>query len=289
MKGKMQNTLKVLVNGKPIKVYAHGNRLFVEGRPGQEYSLEVKNNYASRKLVSVSVDSINVVDGQTGSKQGYVLAGYSSYEIKGFRQSNSEIASFKFAPKRKSYASKSEATNFSTQDCGVIGLVLFNEREKPQSVQPLNVQHHHYHYEYQQPQWWYPGYGQWNNTSQCSGGNITMDSSASSLDLGNIRNTNLSDGSSSYLMNCSSDGARGMSATACNFVSGPFSLGTEWGDTKDDYVTNTEFDIGSTLEAIEIFYGTREDLINLGVDISKETKISFPQAWPNGFCKPPRN
>ena len=116
-----------------------------------------------------------------------------------------------------------------------------------------------------------------------------MDSSASSLDLGNIRNTNLSDGSSSYLMNCSSDGARGMSATACNFVSGPFSLGTEWGDTKDDYVTNTEFDIGSTLEAIEIFYGTREDLINLGVDISKETKISFPQAWPNGFCKPPRN
>ena len=263
----MQNTIEILVGGKPIRQYAHNNRIYVIGIPGQEYSVKVRNHHASRKLVSVTVDSINVVDGEVGSKQGYVLAGYSNYDIKGFRTSNSEVASFKFAPKHKSYAAKTDATNFSTQDCGVIGLVVFDEKEKPLPVfPPLNVEYH-YHYP-DQPIWWFPGYGTytttWSDNSHC---NTTI---PHSIERGPVEACNST------------------STSALENNAKPFDLGTAWGEAKYDYVTNTEFETGPVTETVDIFYASRESLLAMGVDLDKSTAVNFPRSFPNGFCKPPK-
>jgi hypothetical protein len=119
--------------GEAARVWRHAGRLHVAGQTGARYSLRVTNNTPGRLLVVMSVDGVNVLTGETAGygQSGYVFRPYESYEVTGWRKSDSEVAAFTFAPLSRSYAARTGRP----RDVGVIGVAAFNERV----VRPLAV------------------------------------------------------------------------------------------------------------------------------------------------------
>jgi hypothetical protein len=113
-------------SGQPLRVWRHKGRAYVAGQPGVRYGLRVSNNTGGRVLVVMSVDGVNVVTGETAGygQSGYVFDPYESYEVDGWRKSDTEVAAFTFAPLPKSYAARTGRPG----DVGVIGIAVFRER-----------------------------------------------------------------------------------------------------------------------------------------------------------------
>jgi hypothetical protein len=122
--------------GQPMRVWRHDGRLFVAGQPGARYSLRVTNHTGGRVLVVMSVDGVNILTGETASygQRGYVFDAYQSYDVSGWRKSDTEVAAFTFAPLPQSYAARTGRPG----DVGVIGLAAFRERfVAPVAVAPV--------------------------------------------------------------------------------------------------------------------------------------------------------
>lgn len=260
----------ILVNGKPVRQYAHNSRVFIESKHWTEYTIRIKNNHWLRRLVIVSVDGINVLDGQAGggSKNGYVINGYSSLEVKGFRTSNEVVHPFQFNRKDRSYAANSDATGGDTTNCGVIGVEVYAEYEKPVMYNLTAV-----------PNWTITTWG-----STGRGSTYVPTYTCNSLGAG----------SHEGLM---------LGATSCNFMNSSlpvadcapierkrgFDMGTEFSEREvEDRVHEVEFEIGAKLTSFSIYYASREALIDMGVPVIRTTQISFPEPFPTKFCKPPR-
>lgn len=115
--------------GERLQTYRHGGKLYVAGKPGDRYALELRNRTGERLLTVVSVDGVNVVSGETASasQRGYVLAPGGSTEIAGWRKSTQDVAAFYFAALPDSYAAR---TNRPT-NVGVIGIAAFREYREP--------------------------------------------------------------------------------------------------------------------------------------------------------------
>ena len=126
-----------------IKEYGLDGRTFIEGREGKPFSILFKNNTPQRVLAVPSVDGISALDGNPATEQsrGYIVAGYSSIEIKGWRTSLENVAQFVFEKKSGSYAAKGEVANDSS--CGVIAVKVFDEFRRP-PVKTVVQQHHHH-------------------------------------------------------------------------------------------------------------------------------------------------
>ena len=88
--------------GARLETYRNGGRLYIEGRAGDRYSVEIRNRSGSRILGVLSVDGVNVVSGQTAatSQTGYVLDARERAEIAGWRKDLSEVASLFHATPR---------------------------------------------------------------------------------------------------------------------------------------------------------------------------------------------
>lgn len=112
--------------GQPLRVWRHNGRAYVAGQPGARYGLRVANNSDRRVLAIMSVDGVNVLTGETAGhgQRGYVFDPYQSYDVSGWRKSDSEISAFTFAPLPKSYAARTGRPG----DVGVIGIAVFEER-----------------------------------------------------------------------------------------------------------------------------------------------------------------
>jgi hypothetical protein len=112
--------------GQPLQVWPHAGRRFVAGQPGARYSLRVTNHTEGRLLVVMSVDGVNIITGETAGygQRGYVLSPHQSYDVSGWRKSDSEVAAFTFAPLPQSYAARTGRPG----DVGVVGLAAFKER-----------------------------------------------------------------------------------------------------------------------------------------------------------------
>ncbi|CAN5177728.1 hypothetical protein BH11PSE2_BH11PSE2_19310 [soil metagenome] len=119
--------------GQVAQVWWRGGRMYVAGRPGARYSLRVANRTGERVMVVMSVDGVNIVTGQTAGygQNGYVLYPYQSYDVSGWRKSNTEVAAFTFAPLSQSYAARTGRPN----DVGVIGMAVYRERPAPVVVE----------------------------------------------------------------------------------------------------------------------------------------------------------
>jgi hypothetical protein len=113
-------------SGQAARVWRHAGRLYVAGRPGSRYSLRVTNNTPGRVLVVMSVDGVNIITGETAGfgQRGYVLSPYQTYDVSGWRKSDTEVSAFTFAPLSRSYAARTGRPS----DVGVIGLAAFTER-----------------------------------------------------------------------------------------------------------------------------------------------------------------
>lgn len=121
-------------NGSFLDAYQHRGRVYVLGSAGQRYTLRVGNPTPRRIEAVVSVDGLDVIDGEPADlrKRGYVVPPYGEVRVEGFRVSTDQVAAFRFSSVRSSYAGrKGKARNV-----GVIGVAIFEEQTEPQIVLP---------------------------------------------------------------------------------------------------------------------------------------------------------
>ncbi len=113
--------------GAALSAYQSGGNLICVGEDGQRYSVEVENLSNHRLELVITVDGLDVLSGKPGSYtlRGYVLSPGERREIKGWRTSENEVASFKFGNVDGSYAA---GNGGETRNVGVIGTAVFAER-----------------------------------------------------------------------------------------------------------------------------------------------------------------
>ncbi len=121
--------------GEKLEVYRHQGRLYVAGKPGNRYAVNLRNKSSGRLLTVISVDGVNVLNGETAaaSQSGYVISPWESAEIAGWRKSMSDVAAFYFTSVADSYAGRTDRP----QNVGVIGVAVYREAEPlPPPPQP---------------------------------------------------------------------------------------------------------------------------------------------------------
>lgn len=126
--------------GAALPLLRHRGRQYVEGHPGNEYAVRIRNCSGQRLLAVLSVDGVNAVTGETASfgQSGYVIEPGGYVTVQGWRKDLDRTAAFYFSDPQESYAARTGRP----QDLGVIGVALFRERviESPAHVarQPAN-------------------------------------------------------------------------------------------------------------------------------------------------------
>lgn len=122
-------------SGENLPIYRHQGQLWVAGKPGDRYSIQVNNRTGGRLLSVVSVDGVNVVSGDTAAtnQRGYVLSPGGSVDIAGWRKSERDVAAFYFTSLDDSYAARTKRPD----NVGVIGIAAFREYQAPVVVQEM--------------------------------------------------------------------------------------------------------------------------------------------------------
>src|SRR5687767_8698671 len=112
--------------GEQLPTYGLRDRFYVQGNAGESYTIRVTNPTPNRVEAVVTVDGLDVIDGENGDlrKRGYVVPAYGEVRIEGFRTSQADVATFRFSSVNDSYAGrKGKARNV-----GVIAVGIFEER-----------------------------------------------------------------------------------------------------------------------------------------------------------------
>jgi hypothetical protein len=112
-------------NGETLPTYSLKDRFYVQGTANERYTIRITNPTGRRIEAVVSVDGLDVIDGENGDlrKRGYVVPAYGETRIEGFRTSQADVATFRFSSVSGSYAGqKGKARNV-----GVIAVALFEE------------------------------------------------------------------------------------------------------------------------------------------------------------------
>src|SRR5690242_11111874 len=120
--------------GAELASHFYRGEYWVAGTPGARYAIEIRNHLGERVLAVASVDGVNVVSGATAGwdQTGYVFDPGQSYQITGWRKSDSEVAAFTFTASPNSYAARTGRP----ANIGVIGIALFRERQPLQLTAP---------------------------------------------------------------------------------------------------------------------------------------------------------
>jgi hypothetical protein len=257
--------MHVHVNGRACKEYSHNGNTYIEARHGTNYTVKVKNDNPHRVMIVVSVDGLDVISGKAAAETdtGYIIDAYGNLDIKGYRISDDDCASFIFTSRGKSYV---QQTKGDARNCGVIGLRAFKEKTNwttlpyvyptlsttcTTTTLPLTVT------------------ADWNHTNI---GNTTTG-------VGNVTSYNCS-------INCSNVSSTPAANTGV-LRSLNFDTGTGWGNKIEQSVEKVNFEKGSMLTEMTLYYASMEALEEMGVDTKPLPKVAaMPQAF--GYCKPPK-
>ncbi|MEZ4398624.1 MAG: hypothetical protein R3B06_01300 [Kofleriaceae bacterium] len=121
-------------DGDVLDTFFHQGRYYVRGAANRAYTIRVTNPTARRVEAVVSVDGLDVIDGENGDtrKRGYIVPAYGEVRIDGWRTSLENVAAFRFSSVTGSYAGrKGKARNV-----GVIAVALFDEQAQAMIVAP---------------------------------------------------------------------------------------------------------------------------------------------------------
>ena len=120
--------------GRSLQSFVYQGKTYVMGHYNNRYRVRIRNHTGHRIEAVVSVDGRDVISGELGSfeeQRGYLVDGHSSVLIDGFRQSDQNVASFRFTTPGDSYSARMG----TPQHLGVIGVAVFRERSRPRPVQ----------------------------------------------------------------------------------------------------------------------------------------------------------
>jgi len=134
--------VEILQGGRVLRCLSHEGKNYIEAPPEGEYQIRLTNNCPRRRIAVISVDGINVIDGEEAGfdGSGYVMRAWESMTIKGWRRSDSEVAAFSFTASEASYSNK---TGKGTKNTGVIGLAVFDEKDRSPKI--IREDHHHFY------------------------------------------------------------------------------------------------------------------------------------------------
>ena len=121
-------------DGDVRDTFFHRGRYYVRGAAGTAYTIRVTNPTAQRVEAVISVDGLDIIDGENGDlhKRGYIVPAYGQVSIDGWRTSLANVAAFRFSSVKNSYAGrKGKARNV-----GVIAVAIFAEEAQPMIAQP---------------------------------------------------------------------------------------------------------------------------------------------------------
>jgi hypothetical protein len=120
-------------DGEAVPTYALRDRFYVQGNAGERYVIRITNPTPHRIEAVVSVDGLDVIDGENGDvrKRGYVVPAYGETRIEGFRTSQADVATFRFSSVSGSYAGQKG----KPRNVGVIAVALFEEQPAPDEQQ----------------------------------------------------------------------------------------------------------------------------------------------------------
>lgn len=120
-------------SGEVAPTYAFQGRYYVQGTANERYAIRITNPTGNRVEAVVTVDGLDVVDGEPGdlAKRGYIVPAYGEVRIEGFRTSLSDVATFRFSSVDNSYAGKKG----KARNVGVIAVAIFEEAAPPPEQQ----------------------------------------------------------------------------------------------------------------------------------------------------------
>lgn len=247
--------------GERLQVYRHGGRMYVEGKAGERYAVELRNRTGGRILTVLSVDGVNAVTGQTAAahQSGYVLGAWGRAEIAGWRKDMRDVAAFYFTALPDAYAARTGRPD----NVGVIGVAVYQEYvEPPRALLEA------------------PALAKSEAAGRRSAGDATgRQSAADSADR-------LSAGGTAGAAAAPPAAAPAPSERAAQRNKmAEEKLGTGHGERIHAPTHSTEFRRASSTpgEAIAIYYDSRQNLIAMGI-IPRYAKL--PQPFPNGGFVP---
>lgn len=263
------NTIEVsvVVNGRPVRIYPHEGKYFIESRENTEYIIEIANKNWFRVEAVVAVDGLSVLTGNAAGvdDNGYIVNGQSKIQIKGFRKSMDEVGAFKFVKKDKSYATEKG----SGQNNGVIAVAVYKENT-------YNGMLFHWttYPSGAKSSWYVPTSDKWVNQDH------VPDQSTYSRDV--LRSVTLDTGVIGY-------NASASCVDDAKLSSNSFEHGTGWGNKLQDKITMVQFNRGDLIYCNELFYDSKNNLQSYGIKIVPEKSITLPTGFPMTFAEPPRN
>lgn len=289
--------INIRQNGIDLPSVKHEGQRWFLAPPSGEYQIVLYNNSSNRRLAVVTVDSLSIIDGEDGSRDGggYVLEPWETLVIEGWHRSDRAAAAFEFTPNGGSYVAK---RGKGTRNTGVIAVAVFDEKPKPQVVHDPIVIHQPVIIERQVPYyvdpWWpsrrYPWGPVWCGTSEVIGSRIATSTFTCSTAEHNGSPADIN------MVQCSAAAAPATGSAVQTEVQASLAdmdLGTAYGREVEMRTQTTTFERASKKPVLEIVirYGTRERLAALGVPVKKAKAPSAPAPTPNPFpgasCPPP--
>lgn len=243
--------VSILVNGKKVKHYSHKGKVFVEAKEGTEYEIQISNNRFSRSLALVSVDGLNPLNGEPHDNlSGFVLDERSSTKIKGFQYSDETVGAFKFSKKRDSYAEHQG----DSSNVGVISVRFYSEKLKRCIyIEPI----------------------------------IRVGNPSDAFNPCSFPYFDAFHYSTCLSQQASTDQTT-FPKIGAKCSSNAFDMGTDWGTKKSQKISETKFEMGSFLREVNIYYCSRESLIEMGVPLENKQEIVFPKGFKK-YASPPPN
>jgi len=273
------STLDILVKNKSITKYNHPDdgTIWVEGRKNSEYIIKVHNNNSFKVKAVISVDGLNIMNGEEKWDIGYIVEPNSSIEIPGWRIDANKVSNFVFSDIKNSYNTTNKG------NVGVIGCMFFKEKNNYEDL----IKYYHYHYHYNQPNYkWEPvmSFGSGSNLSAGGyaggGGGILS---------GGISASGSASASGNVSINNSINSTRMSLSNSNEPPTFSQSIGTAWGH-ENEFKTSmvyVNFE-DNPYETLTIYYDSAKGLEKRGIKL-KVDNIK-PKAFPgfnNVGCKPP--
>jgi hypothetical protein len=252
-------SVEIIRKGKTLTKYAHNGENFICAPRSGNYIIRLRNTSYNRKLVVISVDGRNVMDGESAgySGGGYVLNGYQTFDLKGWRRTDQEVAAFEFTDASGSYDVK---VGGSGANLGVIGVAVFDEKE---------LQHWHWN----RPTWVAPQKNWWddefvitcNDGNEMIGGSVTESQTLGSKGIPISANSLSSD--DGVRLNSEIRRLRGRTKSFGRELKRESTVGTGYGKKTAMHTVETTFNKASETPShvVVLRYATRTTLKKWGV------------------------